>query len=148
MLTEFSGNIFNAEINGETVCIWKYVPVDGFNEKKTRRGIAYFEKTVNRNDVGTFFSVVFYAFIEDKKFIVKAFVDGEIEVICDDKEYAELHGFSEVEHGVWCKRSIVDDYDEFHLVKCEENSDVKEFEVLDKVGLKNAWRIYVSEVEI
>ena len=148
MLTEYKGSIFNAEINGDSVSIWKYVPVDGFNEVKTRRGITFYEKIVDKNDVGYFFSVIFNAYNADKKFVVKSVIDGEIEVICDDKEYAESHGFSEIEHGVWCKRNTLDNYNRFQLVKCEENSDDEEYEELDKAGFVNAWRVYVKEVEI
>lgn len=30
MLTEYNGQIFNAEINGRKVNLWKYIPVNGF----------------------------------------------------------------------------------------------------------------------
>lgn len=147
MLTEYKNSIFNAEIIGNTVNIWKYVPIDGFNKVKTKRGITFYEKTVDKNDVSTFFSVIFFVFNDNKRFVIKSAIDTKIEVMCDDEEYAETHGFSEVEHGVWCMRSTLDNYDRIQMVKCKENSDNKEFIELDKGEFVNAWRTYVKEVE-
>lgn len=144
MLTEYKGSIFNAEIIENTVRLWKYIPVNGFSEVKTKRGITFYEKTIDINEVDSFFSVIFYAYNCDKRSVVKSVMDEKIEVMCDDSEYAESHGFSETEHGVWCKRSTLDNYNKFQMVKCEENSDTKEFKELDEVGFVNMWRIYVN----
>lgn len=75
-------------------------------------------------------------------------MDKKIEVICDDREYAEFQGFSETEHGVWCMRSTLDNYNRYQMVKCEENSDAKEFKELDEVEFVKTWRIYAKEVGI
>ena len=41
MLTEYNGQIFNAEINGRKVSLWKYVPVNSFQKVTRGRGITY-----------------------------------------------------------------------------------------------------------
>lgn len=71
-------------------------------------------------------------------------MDEKIEVMCDDSEYAESRGFSETEHGVWCMKDTLDNYNKFQMVKCEENSDAKAFRELDEVEFVNMWRIYVN----
>lgn len=148
MLTEYRGKVFNAEFSGDGVSIWKYVPVDDFSKVTTSRGLTFYEKVVDKNDVGVFFSVIFIAIRDNKKFTVKSFVDGRIEVICDDQEYAEMHGFFEVEHGVWCMRSTMDCYEKYQLIKCVENSDEKVIKELDSKAFIEAWNIYVKEVGI
>lgn len=54
MLTEYKGSIFNAEIIENTVRLWKYIPVNGFSEVKTKRGITFYEKTIDINEVDSF----------------------------------------------------------------------------------------------
>ena len=121
MLTEYKGQIYNAEIQGNNICIWKYIPVKGFEKVVTRRGLTYYEKTVDMSEVGPFYSVTFIVFKDKMKCTVKSFLNGKIEVICDDREYAETHGLSEVEHGVWCAQKQVDYFDKIQLIKSIEN---------------------------
>lgn len=148
MLTEYKGQIYNAEIQGNNICIWKYIPVKGFEKVVTRRGLTYYEKTVDMSEVGPFYSVSFIVFKDKMKFTVKSFLNGKIEVICDDREYAETHGLSEVEHGVWCAQKQVDYFDKIQLIKSIENSDEKESKELSVNEFIEAWRVYVKEVGI
>lgn len=148
MLTEYNGKVFNAEINGNKISIWKYIPVEGFNKVTTRRGITYYEKVVDVNDVNSFFSVSFIAVKNNMQFTVKSFVNGKIEVICDDCEYAKTHNFTEIEHGVWCSRNTVDDYEKFQLIKSIQNSNERVVKDISQKDFSEAWKKYVKEVGI
>ena len=148
MLTEYKGKVFNAEINGNLVTIWKYVFVEGFKRVQTRRGITYYEKIVPKNEVGEFFSVTFFACIMNRRFIVNSLESDKLDVICDDQEYAETHDFSELEHGVWIKKMTLEEFDTFKMIKSIENSDETLEMNLNSEQLKNMWNIYIKEVDI
>lgn len=147
MLTEYKGEIFNVEKNADSVSIWKYIPIKGFEKHTTRRGITYYEKVIKMEDVGELFDITFRALMNDKEFIVKSMNNRKIDVICDDYEYSKANGFSEMEHGVWSKRFPIDAFSEFHLVKSVENSKQKEVKMLSVKEFIDAWRKYVIGVE-
>lgn len=67
MLTEYEGEIFNAGKNADSVSIWKYIPIKGFEKHTTRRGITYYEKVIKMEDVGELFDITFRALMNDKK---------------------------------------------------------------------------------
>lgn len=148
MLTEYNGKVFNAEINGNKISIWKYIPVEGFNKVTTRRGITYYEKIVDVNEVSSFFSVSFIAVKNNMRFTVKSFINEKIEVLCDDCEYAKAHDFTEIEHGVWCSRNTVDYYEKFQLIKSIQDSNERNVKDLSQKDFEDAWKQYVKEVGI
>ena len=152
MLTKYKDSVFNAQVIDDTVRIWKYVPIDGFTEVKTRRG-TFYEKIVNIDEIESFFTVIFYVYNNEKRFIVKAVRDecltasANIEIICEDEVDAKIHGFYEMEHGIWCKKDILDNYNRFEMIKCQENSNIKKVTELNKYSFLDAWKVYVKEVE-
>lgn len=147
MLTEYEGEIFNVKKNADSVSIWKYIPIEGFEKHTTRRGITYYEKVIKMEEVGELFDITFTALINDKKFIVKSMNNKKIDVICDDYEYSKANGFSEIEHGVWSKRLPIDTFSKFDLVKSVENSKRKEVKMLSVKEFIEAYGKYVIGVE-
>lgn len=146
MLTEYDGQIFNAEINGQKVNLWKYVPVDGFQKVTTEYGITYYEKTITIEEINGFFNVSFLAFLKDRKFIITSLDGNNLNVLCDDREYAETHGFSEIEHGVWVSRQSIENFDRFQLIKSFENSNNQTVLNINKEQIADLWQKYVKEV--
>ncbi len=148
MLTEYEGKIFNAEIKGDQVSIWKYVFVEGFEKYQTRRGITYFEKTVPITKIGELFSITFIALIGNRHFVVNSLDAGKLNVISDDQEYAYSHGFSELEHGVWITQKSLAEFDGFQMIKAIENSSERVTVTLNNEQLEDMWNKYVKEVSI
>lgn len=148
MLAEYMGGVFNAEIKGDKVNLWKYTPVNGFKMAITSRGVAYYEKTVDLENIECFFSVRFIAVQYDhREFIIKNYIDNSIDVICDDAEYAVKNNFVEVDHGVWITRLKLTDFVRFEMVLTDENGLVKIIK-LDKGELMKTWKRYVQDVSI
>lgn len=145
MLAEYNGQIFNAEINEQKVSLWKYVPVKGFQKVTTERGITYYEKTIAIEEINNFFSISFLACLKDRKFVITSFDGNNLNVLCDDREYAETHGFSEVEHGVWVSRQSIEKFDRFQLIK-SVNSNDKTVLSISKEQITDLWQKYVKEV--
>ena len=146
MLTEYNGQIFNAEINGQKVNLWKYVPVKGFQKVTAGRGITYYAKTIAIEEINDFFSVSFLAYLKDRKFVITAFDGNNLNVLCNDREYAEAHGFSEMEHGVWVSKQSIEKFDKFQLIKSIENCNDKTVLNISKEQITDLWRKYVKEV--
>ena len=146
MLTEYQGQIFNAEMKEGQVNIWKCVPVTGFQKVTTSRGITYYEKNVPAEDVKLFFSVTFLALIKGKRFVITSLDKNSLNVLCDDREYAETHGFTEMEHGVWISKKALQDFDDFELIKSIENSNEKIVMKIEPDQITELWLKYVKEV--
>lgn len=148
MLAEYQGKIFNVEEMGEEVCLWKYSYVSGFEEKKTRRGTRYFEKRVSKELISPLFSVVFYGVTAKRKYVIQSVSDNMVDFICDDVEYAKANGFFEVERGICLGRKSINEFDEFFMLKKEEDSGKKQTILMDASEVVNAWNKYVTEVTI
>lgn len=147
MLAEYNGQIFNAEINGRKVNLWKYIPVNGFQKVTTSRGITYYEKAVAIEEINDLFTVSFLAFLKDRKFVITSLDGNNLNVLCDDREYAEAHGFTEMEHGVWVSKQTIEKFDRFQLVKSIENCSNKTVLNISKEQVKDLWQKYVKEVD-
>lgn len=140
MLTEYKGQIFNAEIRGDQVNIWKYVPVAGFQRMITNRERIYYEKIVPLEDVKEFFNVTFLAFADERRFVITSLNGDNLNVLCDDREYAEAHGFTEIERGVWISKRTLDEFEKFQLVKSVENCNEKTVLNISKERLAELWK--------
>lgn len=148
MLTEYKGQIFNAEVSDGQVNIWKYVPVKEFQKVTTSRGITHYQKTVPIGDVKEFFSVTFLAFVNGKRFVITSLDESSLNVLCDDREYAETHGFTEMEHDVWISKQTLEEFEEFQLIKSIENCDEKTVLNIRRDQITELWLKYVKEVNI
>ncbi len=148
MLTEYNGQIFNAEINGQKVSLWKYVPVNGFQKVTTGRGITYYEKTIAIEEIKEFFSVSFLAFFKNRRFVITSLNGNNLNVLCDDREYAEAHGFTEMEQGVWASRWSIGKFDSFQLIKSIENRNDRTVLNISKEQITDLWQRYVKEVNV
>lgn len=148
MLTEYNNDIFNAEIHGDMVNIWKYIPVAGFTKNITRRGTVYYEKNVRIDEVNSFFTVEFVLACDNRKFVVKSLIHDNVDFICDDAEYAGKNGFMEMEHGVWVGRKQISSFNEITMIKHIENSSEKAVKSIKIDEFEDMWRRYVKEVSI
>jgi hypothetical protein len=148
MLTEYEGMVFNVEIRGAEADIWKYIPVDGFKKVTIPGGVTYYEKTVRIKDIGELFSVSFVAFVDGRRFIIDSVNNNNVNVLCDDREYAEKHNYSEIEHGVWISAKPMDMFDKFQMEKLFEDSTEMVVLTMNKNQMVDAWNKYVREVEI
>ena len=74
MLVEYNNDVFNAELQGNKVNIWKYVPVDWFKKAQTRKGIVYYENYVSTSETSKPFSVSFFAEKNEKKYIIHSII--------------------------------------------------------------------------
>lgn len=93
VLTDYQGKVFNAEIKGDKVNIWKYVPVEDFKKVTIRLGRTYYEKIVDMSEVGSFYSVRFLAYKDNRRFLIKSYTNDDLVIICDDQEYAKANGY-------------------------------------------------------
>ena len=148
MLTEYNGNIYNAEINGDLVNIWKYVPVHEFEKKRTRRGVTYYEKNVKTDEVSPFFSVLFKVYHDGKTFVINSLEKDYLDLLCDDEIYAKSHGFVEIERGVWETRLPIEMFSEIIMLKKFEGSNENEIKNIPAVDFEKTWNRYVKDVNI
>lgn len=146
MLVEYNNNVYNAEVIGDNVNIWKYVPVDGFKKAQTHRGTVYYENYVPKSEVGELFSVAFYTMKDEKKYIIKSLCGEKMTIICDDMEFANSNGFKEFEHGVWEKTVEKSFSNSFLMVKYIQNSEKAEEIAVSETELPIFWTKYVQEL--
>ncbi len=148
MLAEYEGKVFKAEIKDNQVRLWKYVCVEGFEKKQTGRGHVYYEKILPIAEIAELFFVKFIAFIGNRQFLVDSIYADKLYVICDDTEYAESHGFSELERGEWIKKMSLEDFDGFQMIKTVGDSGKKTITDITAEQLKENYQKYVLSVAI
>lgn len=146
MLAEFRNMVFNCEIKGESACLWKYVPVEGFDRKFTRRGVVYYEKTVNLKDMSVPFFIEFFVLRDGLTFSITDFRDGQAKCICGNSVYAENHGFTEMERGVWMTCIPIRSFDEVIMEKRSENPFDCRRKTLSIGEFEKAWEYYRRDV--
>lgn len=145
MLAEYEEQVFNAEVKGDSVKLWKYTSVENF-DKRQDGNIVYYEKDIPRNEIKMLFSINFYTFIGDKNFVIDDIKDNELKVICNDGEYALSHSFKEFEHGLWSADIPAEKFDKLLMIKCDEYSDRKIVSELNFEQLKKSWQKYVVDM--
>ena len=150
MLTEYNGEIFNAEKrSGNSVNIWKCVPVDGFDKFTTKSGLTYYEKNVNIEEVSPFFYVDFGVCYDGIKFGVYSY-DGELLcLICENEAYSRKNNFFEFERGFWLGAKPISDLSEVVMTTNFVDMPVNKIvEYLSIEEFNQKWLRYVVGVEI
>lgn len=148
MLVEYNNDVFNAELHGNKVNIWKYVPVDGSKKAQTRKGIVYYENYVSTSETSKPFSVSFFAEKNEKKYIIHSIIDKKMTIVCDDHEFAIASGFKELEHGVWIKTVDIDSFESFWMVKYVQDNNDKIVQKLNSTELLVCWEKYIKDVSM
>lgn len=148
MLVEYHNDIFNAEMQGDKVNIWKYIPADGLKKTQTRRGIAYYERSVSKDEISRPFSVSFFAEKDKRKYTITSVIDEKITIMCDDQEFATTMGFQETERGVWVKSVDISSFESFVMIKYVQNSSDRIVQNLDRTEMIACWKKYVKDVSI
>ncbi len=148
MLVEYNNDVFNAEIEGDKVNIWKYVPVNGFEKVQTQRGIVYYEGHVSKEEISEPFSVSFFAETDDRKYIINTIADKKMTIMCDDQEFAIATGFKETEHGIWVKTVDIESFEVFSMIRYVQNSSDRMLQRLNSTELLDCWKRYVKDVSI
>ena len=148
MLVEYNNDVFNAEIQGDKVNIWKYVPANGLEKTQTRRGITYYERYVSKDEISRPFSVSFFAEKDNRKYTINSVIDGKMTIMCDDQEFATTMGFKEMERGVWVKSVDISSFESFLMVKYVQNSSDRIVQNLDSTEMITCWKKYVKDVSI
>lgn len=148
MLIEYHNDVFNATIQGDKVNIWKYVPADGLKKAQTRRGIAYYERYVLKDEISRPFSVSFFAVKGNRKYAITSVIDRKMTIMCDDQEFAATMGFQETERGVWVKSVDISSFESFVMIKYVQNSSDRIVQNLDRTEMIAYWKKYVKDVSI
>ena len=105
-------------------------------------------KSVSVEDIEELFSVTFLAISNGRQFVIASLDGNDLNVSCDDREYAEAHGFSEIEHGVWISKKPLNSFDEFQFVKFVETCNEKTVLNIEREQLTKLWLVYVQEVNL
>ena len=148
MLTEYDGKVFRVKIRGDKADIWKYIPVDGFPKATNSRGVTYYKKTVSIKDIGELFEVLFVVFGDGRRFTISSVNNNNIMVLCDSRKYAEEHGFSELERGVWIAEKSIDLFDKIQMKKLFEDTNEDTITDLNKQQFIDMWNKYEFEPSI
>ena len=148
MLTEYKGNIYRAQIEGKSIHIWKYVPVENFDKCITKSGITYYEKFVNMDEVSSFFFVAFEVFYDEKTFRIASFDNDFLAIICNDELYSKRNNFTKIERGVWITKKPIISFNEISMITRFVDSEEKIIEQLSIDVFKQKWKCYVKDVSI
>ena len=148
MLTQYENVVCNVEERGNQINLWRYSPAKGFNQGITKRGIVYYERNVNKDEVGAFFSIEFVASYENQEMHIISINDEYISVICDDVQYAKHQGFMEIEHGVWQGQLPLENVQKIVMLKHFEDGMTETTSLNTIVEFQEKWNKYVKEVSI
>ena len=111
--------------------------------------LTYYEKTVPITEISGLFSVLFKVFIGELSFSIDDVRENNnIVVLCFNMDYANEHGFSELERGVWIAEKPIESFDKFQFIKSKIDSEEKTILSIDKDQLVYLWQKYEYEVSI
>ena len=156
MLTEYKGQVFNVSIEGNQAKLWIYKFVEGFKkyttEYTTDNGnyeLTYYEKIVPITEISGLFSIIFEVFIGELPFSIDDVRENNnIVVLCSNIDYANEHGFSELERGVWIAEKSIDLFDKIQMKKCNEDTNEDTITDLNKQQFIDMWNKYEFEPSI
>lgn len=115
MIAKYKDKYFNISLAKKPTRIWRYDFIEGFQKKVKDDGLVVYEKFVDIDDINCIIDVGFSANWHGKLCGAVPLVNNEIQLITNDRQFAQQYGMEEFEREVfWCSVGI-DECEEFSM---------------------------------
>lgn len=147
MVAKYRENYFCIDLSCNPVQIWSYTPVSGFEEKKTRRGTIYYEKSIGLSELDEVFDVGFSAFWNGAWCGVHySAKTDEVGLYSNDLNFAQKYGMRELERFAYEIVVPASSVEQYRFTRTDAFTKTKHEEIITAEQLRILWKQFYTDL--
>ena len=147
MIANYKGTYCKIDLNKIPIEIWTYHPIEGFERGITKKGTVYYEKFVKLEELDEVFEVGFSVCWDGQWCgIFYSAAKELLSIHTNDREFAENHGMTELERGVYSCAKPASCFTEYRMWTKDLHTKKDTYTIVNYEEFKVLWKQMISDL--